>query len=222
VKAWLLVNRAASPAHLKLVPANLLGEEWFSQCCYFARLLERVDDVGGDVVECGVATGKSFALLAALIRSSGRQRTLWGFDSWSGLPPPSSEDEGSARGEGAFSDASLNEVKLRLAQFDVHELDRIRLVQGRLEETLSAASIERVAFAHLDVDLYDSYRLCLENLWPKLQPGGIMALDEYAHPDWPGATKAVDEFLATLPAGEAKLESDPRFHDRHYITRVAP
>lgn len=90
---------------LKVVPANLLSEKWFKKLAYFARLIERIDDVEGDVVECGVAAGKSFVILASLVRSNGQDRCVWGFDSWVGRPSPSAADEGSAAGRVAFSKA---------------------------------------------------------------------------------------------------------------------
>jgi hypothetical protein len=40
----------------------------------------------GDMVECGLGEGNTFAMLAYFIGSEGRQqpRTLWGFDSFEG------------------------------------------------------------------------------------------------------------------------------------------
>jgi hypothetical protein len=212
-------NRITRLADLKLIPANLVSEKWFSQVGYFSRLLERVQNIDGDVVECGVASGRSLAIIASLVRSSGTERRIWGFDSWRGLPPPSNEDAGSVAGEGAFSAASIDEVRLRLELFGFDSMEGIRLVQGDLAKTLANAPIDRIAFLHLDVDLYESYQASLTNLWRKVSSGGIVALDEYADPSWPGATRAVDEFLATLPEGEAELESDPLFRDRHYIVK---
>ena len=36
----------------------------------------------------------------------------------------------------------------------------------------------------------------LEQLWPLVVPGGIVAFDEYGIPPWEGEAKAVDEFFA--------------------------
>jgi hypothetical protein len=40
----------------------------------------------------------------------------------------------------------------------------------------------------------------LAHLWPRLSRGGIALFDEYGIPDWPGETRAVDEFFMDQPA----------------------
>jgi hypothetical protein len=44
-----------------------------------------------------------------------------------------------------------------------------------------------------DVDVYESARGVLEWVWPRLAVGGVVALDDYGFPAWPGVTKLVDE-----------------------------
>ena len=57
------------------------------------RLALAVSDitVPGAIVECGVASGGTAAFLWAL---TGRNRALWMFDSWQGLPAPDSTTDG--------------------------------------------------------------------------------------------------------------------------------
>ena len=52
---------------------------------------------------------------------------------------------------------------------------------------------ERIAVLRLDTDWYESTKAELEVLWPLLQPGGWLAVDDYF--TWAGAQKAVDEWL---------------------------
>tara|TARA_X000000950_G_scaffold286754_1_gene396689 strand:- start:10872 stop:11237 length:366 start_codon:yes stop_codon:yes gene_type:complete len=63
---------------------------------------------------------------------------------------------------------------------------------------------EPISFLHLDVDLYSSYKDCLEFFFPKLVKGGIVTFDEYTVDDdlkerkgWNliGAKIAIDEFI---------------------------
>jgi len=92
------------------------------------------------------------------------------------------------------------------------------LVPGYFNDTLKTYQ-GQVALLHLDVDLYDSYKVCLETLYPKVATGGVILFDEYAEPtdlkNWPGAKKAIDEFL-----GENKkyLERD-KFGKWFYVKR---
>jgi hypothetical protein len=46
---------------------------------------------------------------------------------------------------------------------------------------------------HIDGDWYDSVKSCLDNLYDKVTPGGIIQFDDYGY--WRGARKAIDEFL---------------------------
>ena len=71
----------------------------------------------------------------------------------------------------------------------------MQLVSGYFRDTLQEFSELRFSFVHLDCDIYASYMECLEFFYPRLAPGGIILLDEYNDPPWPGCNKAVDEFL---------------------------
>jgi hypothetical protein len=206
-------NRATSLIGFKVVRANLLSEEWFKKLAYFARLLERTKDVEGDVVECGVAAGKNLAIIASLVRSSGQDRCLWGFDSWDS-PSPRTADEWRAAPKVAFSGATIREVRLRLRQMGFDDLNGIKLVKGELAKTLPEAP-ERIAFVHIELFSHELYRICLENLWPRLEPGGIVSLGGYK----PEITTALAEFLANIPQEAARLESDPSWHHRRFIVK---
>lgn len=76
--------------------------------------------------------------------------------------------------------------------------ERVHLVKGRVEHTLLTGDAtlvpNRVAVARLDTDMYQSTRIELSSLWPRLEPGGWLFVDDYYV--WPGARRAVDEWLA--------------------------
>ena len=54
--------------------------------------------------------------------------------------------------------------------------------------------IIKKSLLHLDCDLYDSYKTCLNELYHKVSKGGVILIDEYKHPNWPEPQKAIDEF----------------------------
>lgn len=186
---------------------------WMRQFRYMASLFEGLKDVEGDVVECGLGEGNTFAMLAYLVGSeSGRQapRVLWGFDSFEGWPEPTAHDQSPRspqRGEWKVDRAMIEE---RLEQSRIREefpnLD-ITVVWGFLEQTLPNFPDRPIALLHLDVDLYPGYHAGLTWLFPKVVRGGVVLLDEYKeYPNlpeynfgkiekWPGATKAVDEYF---------------------------
>jgi hypothetical protein len=195
-----------------------LDAGWFTRALFFQSLLAGVSDVDGDIVECGVANGAGLAMMASVERAlaTGRDRRIYGFDAWAGLPAPSEADLASDQAiatKGLFGGTSLQRVFDELAAYGWSEKDvrrTVRLVPGYFDDTLPHHD-RPIAFLHIDVDLYESYRSCLNLLWPQVQPGGIVVFDEYEEPDlWPGARRAVDEFLATTGEGAATLHEDQR------------
>lgn len=212
------INRVLrQTAGVQVIPARSrrvnLDKVWFARLLHFNKLVEEISDVIGDVVECGVADGSSLATLTSLLHAHGQARRVWGFDSWTGLPSPSSADAGGASiaASGMFSQASTAKVRDELLAYGLTDDEigqTVRLVPGLFSETLPRYS-GQVALLHVDVDLYQSYLDCLTNLWPRIVTGGIVAFDEYDEPDiWPGARRAVDEFLETRPEDAGALRRD--------------
>ena len=165
-------------------PSRLKALERFATTC----------TAPGVFMECGVARGGT-ALLLGLIAAK-RQRDLWLFDTFEGLPPPTENDPdydravldtGTCRGE-------LSEVQALLTEYGVW--DRTRAVKGLFQNTLPETSIPSIAFLHLDGDWYDSTMTCLTHLWPHVSSGGIVQFDDYGA--WQGCRKAVDEFFGGI------------------------
>jgi hypothetical protein len=192
-EAWNLV----SPSEF----ASLYRQVSTDTMCSVARLrgLYRAlgyvvkQDIGGDVVECGCARGGSAALMALTLRQLGSPRKLWLFDTFEGLPAPSTEDPD-------FEIANLFTGTCVGTLGEVRELfDRlnatgdVRFVKGLFQETLPATPLSRIAVLHIDGDWYESVKVCLHSLYDKVVPGGVIQFDDYGY--WQGARKAVDEFL---------------------------
>ncbi len=168
---------------------------------YFEEQLERVADVPGDIVECGVSIGHGALLFLLLSEYVGVDRVYYGFDSFEGFPDPLEEDEKTPiTGRGFWANPPETVLKvLRDGRIPEEWIDaRVRLTKGWFRDTLPHYE-GRIALLHLDCDLYESYRFCLQTCYDKVVPGGVIMFDEYADPRWPGATKAIDEFFANRP-----------------------
>lgn len=69
---------------------------------------------------------------------------------------------------------------------------------------------DRIAFAHIDLDIYQSILDSCRFIYPRLSPGGVIVFDDYGFMSCPGAREAVDRFFAdkleiplVLPTGQA-------------------
>jgi O-methyltransferase len=55
----------------------------------------------------------------------------------------------------------------------------VQFLKGWFKDTLPTAPIEKLAVARLDGDMYESTMQAIEALYPKLQPGGYLIVDDY-------------------------------------------
>ena len=168
---------------------------------YFKDMVEQVQPIEGDIVECGVSIGHGALLFTLLSDYIAKPRVYYGFDSFEGFPEPVEKDETTPiTGKGFWANPPDTVLKVlhdgRISDDVIHE--RIRLIKGWFDETLAQYK-GKIALLHLDCDLYESYKLSLDLLYDKVQPGGVIMFDEYEDTRWPGATKAINEFFENKP-----------------------
>ena len=161
-------------------------------------------NIPGCFAECGVWKGGS-CMLSALtaLRLGASDRQIYLYDTFTGMPEPSEHDRvawnnQSMRERGTEDLASwavpADEVMQDLLSTG-YPAEQIKLVQGKVEETLQRNVPERIALLRLDTDWYESTAYELEVLYPRLSPGGVLIIDDYGH--FTGARKAVDEYFST-------------------------
>ena len=92
-----------------------------------------------------------------------------------------------------------------------YPFDRFTFVEGDVAQTLRSQVPDRIALLRLDTDWYESTRVGLEVLYPRLSVGGVCILDDYGH--WQGARQAVDEYFE-------RLGHRPYMHPIDYSGRV--
>jgi hypothetical protein len=151
-------------------------------------------NIPGDIVECGVALGGSSALLGLALKELAAERGLWMFDTYAGMPEPSTEDPDHfvAKNYAGMYGSSPEEIRCSLAELGVTE--NVHIVPGFFQDTLAGAPLQSIALLHVDGDWYESVKCTLDTLYDKVSPGGIIQFDDYGH--WAGARKAVDAFLS--------------------------
>ena len=125
----------------------------------------------GMYLEFGVATGNTLREIAAHAPSG---KTVYGFDSFSGLP---GDWTGHVETAGAFKQKAIPKVP-----------GNVQLIRGYFEDSLPdfmKANQGPVGFVHIDCDLYSSTVTILDNIGDRLQPGTHVLFDEYFnYPSW--------------------------------------
>ena len=57
---------------------------------------------------------------------------------------------------------------------------------------------ERIAFAFLDGDFYESIRDSLRLVVPRMSEGGVIVVHDYNNPALPGVRRAVEEWVQNM------------------------
>lgn len=146
---------------------------------YFAQQAQNLD---GLYLEFGVAKGRTITKIAEAVP----ERTIYGFDWFKGLP------EYWANGYDAGHFACEKPTDLP---------PNVEIVEGLFKKTIPGFikehKDEKVAFMHVDCDLYSSAKYVLDKFEKKFQDGSIIVFDEliiyngYEMHEW----KAWNEFL---------------------------
>jgi hypothetical protein len=158
-----------------------------------AELLRLVDDIDGDTAECGVFTGASSYLVCranAQAKAGGKCHHM--FDSFAGLSKPV-ECDGDHWTAGDLT-CGLETVRANLAEFR-----DVAYYPGWIPTRFAEVADKRFSFVHIDVDLYEPTRDSIAFFYPRMAEGGVLVVDDYGCTTCPGATRAVDEVLASHP-----------------------
>jgi O-methyltransferase len=195
-----------------LVPANE-----YTACCRNAiQALRRYgpDREIGDYLEFGVSRGTSLASMhKALLSEDLPHVRLFGFDSFLGLPPESTQQGGKKQGwePGNFM-SSLSATRRYLSHNGV-DLRRVQLVKGWFKDTLTPETKDRLHIAKaslvmVDCDIYSASREALWFCEPLVQDRAVFFFDDWG---WRsdigelGQKEAFDEFLLAFP----QLSAEP-------------
>jgi hypothetical protein len=186
-----------------------------------SRIFERVLEVPGSVVECGVLGGgglMTWAALSAILEPLNHVRRVIGFDTFEGFVRTSPHDAAAplnphAVAGGLATDAA-DDISKGAAIFDLYRplghIPKIELVRGDALTTIPEY-VDRnphlvVSLLYLDFDLYEPTKRAIERFVPRMPKGAVIAFDELNHRAWPGETTAL---IDTLGIRSLKLERFP-------------
>ena len=166
-------------------------------------------NVPGDVVEFGCYKADTSVLYQKLLESMGHggsipsenqanqtsQKILWLYDSFEGLPAKTREDN-SAAGD-AFQAGELLVTKREVIEkFKKMGLKLPKIKKAFFDDLDIIYDIpEKISYAFLDGDLYQSIKTSLHLVTEKMSQGSVIIVHDYNNPELPGSARAVDEWL---------------------------
>jgi O-methyltransferase len=168
------------------------------------ELARMPSSVPGCIVECGVWRGGMSGGIANIL---GPSRKYFLLDSFEGLPPAKEVDGKTAiewqadKSAHSYYDNCKAEESYASEAMKRAGVTDFQLIKGWFSDTVPQLKLpEPIALLRLDGDWYDSTMVCLDHLFDKVVPGGVIIIDDYFA--WDGCSRAVHDFLSKRSATE--------------------
>lgn len=200
--------------------------------------------VPGVLVECGTFQCAQIGCMQSVIleKCAKNSRKVYGFDSFEGIPWACEEDA-EQPGIGArvlrphgpgkrellqtsnVAVCSLDQARRNLNQWFSKNggCENIHLVKGWFQDSLVTKTEEiqkngGISLLRLDGDLYESTKVCMEKLFPLVNDGGVLIIDDWA---LSGCRKAVEEYLLRTTGSSVVVVDAPHetFGPKYFIVR---
>lgn len=164
--------------------------------------------IPGDVVDLGCNAGDSTVVMQQIITEMAPEKQVHAYDSFEGLPDLSAKD----RHDGIYDKGYMAvDSDALIAKFRALSLKMPQVHHGWFQDTVPKELPDRICFALIDGDLYESTRHLLPYVYERMAPGAIGMLAVYYDDDVfrregldgcyrsPGVKRATDEFFRDKP-----------------------
>jgi O-methyltransferase len=155
-------------------------------------LLDVIDNnIEGDVVELGCYVGESSKYLMKTITETGSNKKLYVYDSFDGLPELSNWEKDSGWRAGTLKTTE----DVLISNFKQNNLPLPIIHKDWFKDIPEYKIPEKISFAFLDGDFYDSIYDSLVKVFDKVVDGGYIFFHDYDRHDLPGVRAAISDFL---------------------------
>jgi predicted O-methyltransferase YrrM len=146
----------------------------------------------GNIIEFGCYRGGSCIFMAAVCAALGIQTTVYGLDTFAGMPRTDKTID--AHNTGDFQETNLTELREYSRRIGLRNLE---FVAGPFEQTAPSLlpQIAPIRLAHIDCDIRSSVAYSYEAVMPYMVPAGYIVFDDAQTSSCLGATEAVEDLL---------------------------
>lgn len=176
------------------------------------QAIKHTHHLDGEVWECGVFEGDLSIYLQEYLDEIKSGRTLRLFDTFEGMPYSGAHDiheVGSMRGD-------INKVIEKFSKKYGKVPDSVKLHKGVMPASFDGLGESKISIGMIDVDNYQSVKGCIEYVYPRVQNGGWVIIDDYYCPNCPGAKLAIDEYLKDKKE-HLVIDNDPQNPQVYFV-----
>lgn len=177
--------------HKRLSRSNPCSEDRKYLLREFARFTRHLT---GAMAECGCYQGASAYFLAK--EDPGVK--LYLFDSFEGLSKPTVADSHGRDDNFSWKAGDLSASEEHVLN-NLRDFANVMIYKGWIPTRFDEVADQMFRLAHIDLDLYQPILDSLTFFYDRVQPGGVIVLDDYGFTTCPGAHKAVAEFMSDKP-----------------------
>ena len=195
--------------NLKRIPFNYTrrynGKDWPEFASTMAGMKRQMNirdlivdvekhDIPGDIVEAGVWRGGSSIMIRGILDYINSPRTNWLFDSFSGLPKPTTNHDDARWARMDYVAVSLQEVKEYFHMANVR-MDKVKFVKGFHCDTFPGVRngtipLGNISILRMDSDMWEASMDILFHVWDRISVGGWVINDDGYLP----ADQAIKDF----------------------------
>lgn len=178
-----------------ILQGNMFGErECQMQIC---QAVEITKNVPGDFVEIGVYSGSSALIALVHMKNLGIQRNCWLLDTYAGFNYEAAKSSSDMIWDNTHQMDADKTIE-RIINLTANVGYKVNVVANEICSQELPVEIQKVALAHVDVDMYEAVLAALTKLGPLMQHKGIIVVDDAAAtPGLYGAYVAMMDFLET-------------------------
>lgn len=187
------------------IDSSIINEE---QISFLVKVLSNTinESIDGDVVELGCYVGESSKLLMRTLEYYGSDKKLYVYDSFEGLPELSEWEKQSGWRPGTLKSTE----EILISNFVQNNLPVPIIHKGWFNEIPNEKIPEKISFAFLDGDFYNSIYDSLTKIFDRTSDGGYICFHDYNRHDLPGVKAAVDNFMKERNVKNNTIEICPQ------------
>jgi hypothetical protein len=175
------------------------------------EVMKMIQEVPGEIIECGVFKGESLTRLAQFRKILGTDDNskIIGFDNFNDEYPNTSYDEDQPQRKHWIETAGSSSIKVEQLTkvFDFHNFTNYEFIAGDICKTVPDYFKKnpgiKVSLLNIDCDFVEPTYTALKTIWPHMSEGGVVLLDNYG--GWGtsgcsyfGDTKGADDFFKEI------------------------